>query len=68
MKQLAIESVIYLSIKNPKSSFDSTLLKVFIPMVMNGTRERVPTVRNTSELALVNILKLKESKAIYDVI
>ncbi len=34
---------------------------------MNGTRERVPTVRNSSELALVNILRLRESKVIHDV-
>ena len=67
VKQLSVELVIYLSIKNPKPSFDSNLLKIFIPMVVNGTREKAPSVRNSSEIALVNILDLKQSKAVYNV-
>lgn len=36
-------------------------------MLVNGTREKAPAVRSSSEIALVNLLRLKQENSIYDV-
>ena len=37
-------------------------------MLVNGIREKAPAVRSVSEIALVEVLHLKQSKEIYNVI
>ena len=66
MKELSVNLITLLSLKNSKP-FDMTVLKVFIPMLMNGTREKDASVRLRSEVALVNMLHLKEGDELYKV-
>lgn len=68
VKLLSIQIVTYLSVMNSKKKLDDELLKLFIPMLVNGTREKAPSVRLASEIALVELLQLKSSNIIYDVI
>ncbi len=55
-----------LSLKNSKN-FEIHILKVFIPMLMNGTREKDATVRLRSEEAIINMLHLKENEQLFKV-
>lgn len=66
VKHLAVQSVLYLSLSNVKP-LDLVLVKLFIPMLVNGTREKAPAVRSTSELALVSLLHLNKPDSIYNV-
>ena len=67
IKLLAVQIVTYLSVVNTKKSFDDDLLKLFIPMLVNGTREKSPAVRLASEIALVKLLRLSSGDSSYEV-
>ena len=66
VKQLSVHLVSYLATSSLKP-LDSSLLKLFIPMLVNGTKERAPSVRNSSEIALVHLLFLNKSDTILNV-
>lgn len=67
IKLLSVQIVTYLSVENSQKRFDDDLLKLFIPMLVNGMREKAPTVRLASEIALVELLKLKSDQSTYEV-
>lgn len=48
---------------NPKV-LPSSMLKILIPLLVNGTKEKNSIVKSSSEDALINILKLRESDQI----
>ena len=66
MKQLSVQLISYLATSVSKP-LDSSLLKIFIPMLINGTKERAPSVRISSEIALVHLLSLNKNESILDV-
>ena len=66
IKEMAIDLVSVLSIKNAKP-FSNELLKALLPMIMNGTRENDAMIRFRGEVALVNLLRLKENDSLYKV-
>lgn len=65
VKSLAID-LVSLLVKNHYEQLkeDNNLLKAFVPMLMNGTREREPSIRSKSEVAFVSILRLKKPDSI----
>ena len=67
-KELAIDLVTLL-VKNcfDQINEDNSLIKIFLPMLVNGTRERDPTVRFKSEVAITNFLRLKKPDSILSV-
>lgn len=67
VKLLSIQIVTYLSVVNNNKKFDDDLLRLFIPMLVNGTREKSPVVKLASEIALIELLNLRSGNAIYDV-
>ena len=68
IKLLSIQIVTLLSVMNSaKKRLSDELLKLFIPMLVNGTREKAPSVRQASEVALVEILHLKSDQSVYEV-
>ncbi len=52
---------------NSEKALDSSLLKVFIPMLVNGTKERSTLVRSSSEVALVYLLHINRAESIVEV-
>lgn len=68
MKLLSVQIVTYLSVLNNNKRLDDDLIKIFIPMLVNGTREKAPSVRLASEIALVEMLQLKSGNTLYEVI
>ncbi len=67
IKELSVHVLIYLSVLNEDRAIDDSLLRVFVPMLVNGTREKAPSVRFSSEVALVKILRLKHEQNNYEV-
>lgn len=68
IKLLSVQIVTYLSVLNAnKQRLEDNLLKLFIPMLVNGTREKAPTVRLASEIALVEMLQLRSGNSLYEV-
>jgi hypothetical protein len=66
IKGLAVQVVTFLSGVSPDGKpLDDSLLKSFIPMLVNGTRENSPLVRKLSELGLVSLLRLNRPESIY---
>jgi len=65
VKLLAIRLVNYITASIEKT-LDSSLLKIFIPMLVNGTKEKSQVVRITSEIGLINLLRLNQSGSIYN--
>lgn len=66
IKELSIHLLTYITVRNvndEKSIEDETLLRAFVTMLINGARERSPSVRLNSEVALVRLLKLAPNKA-----
>ena len=65
VKSLAID-LASLLVKNHYDQLkeDNNLLKAFVPMLMNGTREREPSIRSKSEVAFVSIMRHKKPDSI----
>ena len=59
MKQLAAQVVTYIS-KAVQDPLPLPVLKVLVPMLVNGTREKNTVVRSHSETAMVNLLQLRQ--------
>ena len=66
VKQLSVQLVSYLA-NSTSAPLDSSLLKIFIPMLVNGTKERALSVRNSSEISLVHLLFLNKKETILNV-
>lgn len=66
IKEMGLNLISVLSIKNTKA-FDMTLLKTLIPMCMNGSREKEAVVKLQGEIALVNLLHLREKDTLLKV-
>ena len=66
VKQLSVQLVSYLA-NSASTPLDSSLLKIFIPMLVNGTKERALSVRNSSEISLVHLLFLNKKETILNV-
>ena len=67
VKLLSVQIVTFLSVLNNTKRLDDDLLKLFIPMLVNGTREKSPQVKLASEIALIELLQLKAGNTIYEV-
>ena len=67
IKLLAIQSILFLSSSASNKPLDESLLKCFIPMLVNGTRERAPLVRSKSEIALISIIRINKPDSILTV-
>ncbi|RNA00153.1 translational activator GCN1 [Brachionus plicatilis] len=65
IKLLLVQVVIYLSTVNEKV-FDNELIRTFVPMLVNGTREKASNIRLASEIALIKMLKLKTDQSLYN--
>ena len=61
IKLLTVQIISFLSMNNEKS-FDSEMIKTFLPMLVNGTREKSSIIKSASEKALINMLKLKSNE------
>lgn len=59
VKQILAKTCIYLAKVVPTDKTSSDLLKVLIPMLVNGTKEKNGYVKSNSEIALVEILRLR---------
>ena len=66
VKSLAAQIVNYIS-KAVDEPLAMAIIKVLIPMLVNGTREKNTVVRSHSETAIVNLLKLRKGDAVLQV-
>lgn len=51
----------------PIEKMSSDLLRLLLPTLVNGTKEKNMCVKANSELALIAVLRLKEGDAVYQV-
>lgn len=65
VKQLLAKTCIYLAKVVPQEKASNDFLKALIPMLVNGTKEKNGYVKSNSEIALVNILRLKNGEEVY---
>lgn len=59
VKQTLAKTCIYLAKKVPTDKVTPELMKMLIPMLVNGTKEKNGYVKSNSEIALVEILRLR---------
>lgn len=62
VKQILAKSCIYLAKVVPPSHMTPELLKALIPMLVNGTKEKNGYVKSNSEIALIEILGLRNGE------
>lgn len=67
VKQLLAKVSFYLAKKVPHEKLSPELLKLLLPTLVNGTKERNVYVKANSEIALIAILRLKEGDVMYQV-
>jgi hypothetical protein len=67
VKELSVNLLSVLCIKNKNYRFDMLVLKHLVKMTMNGTRDSDSIVRFRSEVALVNLLGLKTDNDLFKV-
>lgn len=60
VKQLFARVCIHLARTVPSNKMTPELLKLLLPMLVNGTKEKNSYVKANSEIALIAVLKLKE--------
>lgn len=68
VKQLLARVCIHLAKLIPPDHMAPDLLKLLLPTLVNGTKEKNSYVKANSEIALIAVLKLKEGDVIYQVI
>lgn len=64
VKQLLAKTCIYLAKVVPEEKIAPEFLKALIPMLVNGTKEKNGYVKSNSEIALVNILRLRNGEEV----
>lgn len=67
VKQLLARVCIYLAKTVPPDRMAPELLKLLLPMLVNGTKEKNGYVKANSEIALIAVLRLKEGEEMYNV-
>lgn len=67
VKQLLAKVSIYLARTVPPEKMAPELLKLLLPTLVNGTKERNTYVKANSEIALIAVLKLKEGDEMHQV-
>ncbi|ESN99099.1 hypothetical protein HELRODRAFT_107160 [Helobdella robusta] len=65
LKQLCAQIMSYLCHVTPERAFDVSSLKIFVPMLLSGCREKNAAVKSFSEHALLAVLKYKQDESIY---
>lgn len=65
VKQLLAKTCIYLAKVVPQEKTAPEFLKALIPMLVNGTKEKNGYVKSNSEIALVNILRLRSGEEVH---
>uniref|UniRef100_A0AAG5CZ96 TOG domain-containing protein n=1 Tax=Anopheles atroparvus TaxID=41427 RepID=A0AAG5CZ96_ANOAO len=65
VKQLLAKTCIYLARVVPTDRTAPEYLKLAIPMLVNGTKEKNGYVKSNSELALVHVLRLRDGEDFY---
>lgn len=67
VKQLLAKVSFHLAKKIPQEKLSPELLKLLLPTLVNGTKEKNVYVKANSEIALIAILKLKDGDAMFQV-
>jgi len=66
MKFIIVELVTHIHLVNPREALNDGLLKAFLPMLVNGAREKALAIRNASEIAMSSIMHYKQKNSIYN--
>lgn len=66
VKQLVAHTCSHLSLTSP-TPLDVSELKLIIPQLVNGTKEKNTAVRYDSEMALADILLLRKDDSLFEV-
>lgn len=66
VKQLVAQAVVFVS-KSVDEPLDINILKVLVPMLVMGTKEKNAVVKSYSEHALVILLKLRRDETVLQV-
>lgn len=67
VKQLVSRVCSYLARRHDRKTFTPELLKVTLPMLVNGTKEKNSYVKADSEIALVSVLRLRQGEEMLQV-
>lgn len=67
VKQLLAKVCFHLAKKIPQEKLSPELLKLLLPTLVNGTKEKNVYVKANSEIALIAILRLKEGDVMFQV-
>lgn len=67
VKQLLARVCIHLAKTVPPDQLAPELLKLLLPMLVNGTKEKNGYVKANSEIALIAVLRLKEGDEMHNV-
>ena len=67
VKQLLARVCIHLAKTVPQEKMSSDLLKLLLPTLVNGTKEKNGYVKANSEIALIAVLRLKDGDAMQQV-
>lgn len=60
VKQLLARVCTHLAKSVPQEKMDPVLLKMLLPTLVNGTKEKNSYVKANSEIALITVLRLRE--------
>ncbi|XP_053962827.1 eIF-2-alpha kinase activator GCN1 isoform X1 [Anastrepha ludens] len=66
IKQLVAKSCNYLATELPVDKMTPDIIKLFVPMLVNGTKEKNGYVKSNSEIALISILHLRDNDTTYN--
>ncbi|XP_075147200.1 lethal (3) 80Fj isoform X2 [Haematobia irritans] len=66
VKQLVAKSCNHIAKSFDYNSFPHELIKYFIPMLVNGTKEKNGYVKSNSEIALISMLHLRDDETVYN--
>ena len=66
IKQLVAQVATYVA-QQCSSSLPIQVLQAWIPMLVNGTKEKNTVVRSQAEQALLSVLKLRQGNAVLEV-
>lgn len=67
VKQLLARVCVYLAKTVPSNKMSPELLRLILPMLVNGTKEKNGYVKASSESALIAVLRLKDGDEVHQV-